>query len=73
MNAGLSCRNCGTTHDQDAALTKFSYNGPHRKPVYQVTRKEDEPRWHWQHTGIQIFPVLLVPSVLAQLPGNTPG
>ncbi len=24
--------------------------GPNRKPVYKVTRKHDEPRWHWGHT-----------------------
>ena len=25
-------------------------SGPRRKPVYKVTRKEDDHRWHWQHT-----------------------
>ena len=24
--------------------------GPNRKPVYKVTRKHDDPRWHWGHT-----------------------
>jgi len=40
------------------------FNGPHRKPVYKVTRKEHDLRWHWQHTGPQILPVILVASVL---------
>lgn len=24
--------------------------GPNRKPVYKVTRKQDDLRWHWRHT-----------------------
>ena len=24
--------------------------GPRRKPVYKVTRKHTDPRWHWGHT-----------------------
>jgi cellulose synthase (UDP-forming) len=39
------------------------FNGPHRKPVYQVTRKEDDLRWHWQQTVPQILPVLFVAVV----------
>jgi cellulose synthase (UDP-forming) len=39
------------------------FNGPHRKPVYKVTRKENDLRWHWQQTVPQILPVLLVAAV----------
>ena len=34
--------------------------GPHRKPVYTVTRKEDDFRWHWRHTLPQTSLVLLI-------------
>jgi cellulose synthase (UDP-forming) len=34
--------------------------GPHRKPVYKVTRKHDDPRWHWGHTLPQTSVLLLV-------------
>jgi cellulose synthase (UDP-forming) len=39
--------------------------GPHRKPVYKVTRKEDDLRWHWRHTMPQTTIVLAVLVVLA--------
>jgi cellulose synthase (UDP-forming) len=26
------------------------FSGPRRKPVYRVTRKQDDTRWHWQYT-----------------------
>ncbi|MDQ1424846.1 MAG: hypothetical protein QOD72_2344 [Acidimicrobiaceae bacterium] len=38
-------------------------SGPNRKPEYKVTRKEDDLRWHWQHTVPQIFPLLIVAIV----------
>jgi hypothetical protein len=38
-------------------------NGPRRKPVYTVTRKEDDLRWHWRHTLPQTAVVLLIPIV----------
>jgi cellulose synthase (UDP-forming) len=38
-------------------------SGPRRKPEYRVTRKEDDLRWHWQHTVPQIFPLLIVAIV----------
>jgi cellulose synthase (UDP-forming) len=34
--------------------------GPNRKPVYKVTRKEHDLRWHWRHTLPQTTLVLLV-------------
>jgi cellulose synthase (UDP-forming) len=36
------------------------FSGPRRKPVYKVTRKEDDLRWHWQHTTPQAIPVMMV-------------
>jgi cellulose synthase (UDP-forming) len=40
------------------------FGGPNRKPVYKVTRKEDDLRWHWRHTLPQTSLVLLVVFVL---------
>jgi cellulose synthase (UDP-forming) len=37
--------------------------GPRRKPVYRVTRKHDDLRWHWRHTLPQTTLVLLVACV----------
>ncbi len=34
--------------------------GPRRKPVYKVTRKHNEVRWHWQHVLPQTFILALV-------------
>ncbi len=34
--------------------------GPNHKPVYKVTRKHDDPRWHWGHTLPQTSVLLLV-------------
>jgi cellulose synthase (UDP-forming) len=38
--------------------------GPHRKPVYKVTRKENDLRWHWRQTLPQTSIVLVVLVVL---------
>jgi cellulose synthase (UDP-forming) len=38
--------------------------GPNRKPVYKVTRKHDDLRWHWRHTLPQTTLVMLVLCVL---------
>jgi hypothetical protein len=38
--------------------------GPHHKPVYKVTRKEDDLRWHWRQTLPQTTIVLAVLIVL---------
>jgi cellulose synthase (UDP-forming) len=40
------------------------FGGPNRKPVYKVTRKQDDLRWHWRHTLPQTSLVLLVVFVL---------
>lgn len=34
------------------------FGGPNRKPVYKITRKEDDLRWHWRHTLPQTSIVL---------------
>ena len=34
--------------------------GPHRKPIYKVTRKHDDPRWHWAHTLPQTAVLMVV-------------
>jgi cellulose synthase (UDP-forming) len=34
--------------------------GPRRKPVYKVTRKHHDPRWHWRHTLPQTTLLLAV-------------
>jgi cellulose synthase (UDP-forming) len=34
--------------------------GPNRKPVYKVTRKHDDQRWHWGHTLPQTSVLLTV-------------
>jgi hypothetical protein len=34
--------------------------GPNRKPVYKVTRKHDDPRWHWGHTMPQTLVLLTI-------------
>jgi cellulose synthase (UDP-forming) len=38
--------------------------GPNHKPVYKVTRKHDDPRWHWGHTLPQTSVLLLVSFTL---------
>lgn len=50
-------------------------NGPRRKPVYTVTRKEHDLRWHWRHTLPQTAVVLLIPTVAiyALVHGRLPG
>jgi cellulose synthase (UDP-forming) len=44
-----------------ATLVALRY-GPHRKPVYRVTRKEHVYRWYWQETLPQL---LLVTALVA--------
>jgi cellulose synthase (UDP-forming) len=36
------------------------FGGATRKPTYKVTRKHDDPRWHWGHTLPQTSILLLV-------------
>ena len=49
-------------------------SGPNRKPVYKVTRKEDDVRWHWRHTLPQTGFVLILPlmGLYALLHGTLP-
>jgi hypothetical protein len=35
-------------------------NGPNRKPVYKVTRKHTEVRWHWGHTMPQTLVIVTI-------------
>ena len=46
------------------AMIQAVLGGPNRKPVYKVTRKEDDLRWHWRHTLPQTSVVLFVLIVL---------
>jgi len=32
------------------ATVQAILGGPKRKPIYKVTRKQTDPRWHWGHT-----------------------
>jgi cellulose synthase (UDP-forming) len=50
-------------------------SGPNRKPIYKVTRKEDDLRWHWRHTLPQTALVLLAPfvGIYAVTHGTLPG
>jgi cellulose synthase (UDP-forming) len=42
------------------ATVQAVLGGPHRKPVYRVTLKSDDVRWHWRHTIPQSVVVLTV-------------
>jgi cellulose synthase (UDP-forming) len=44
--------------------------GPSRKPVYKVTRKHNDPRWHWGHTLPQTTVLLTVIVTLVYALGN---
>jgi cellulose synthase (UDP-forming) len=48
--------------------------GPNRKPVYKVTRKHTDPRWHWGHTLPQtsVLAVVLCTFVYALRDGTLP-
>jgi cellulose synthase (UDP-forming) len=48
--------------------------GPARKPVYKVTRKHNDPRWHWGHTLPQttVLLTVLITLVYALRNGTTP-
>jgi hypothetical protein len=45
------------------ATLQAIFSGPNRKPVYTVTRKHDDHRWHWRETLSQAGLVLVVPFV----------
>jgi hypothetical protein len=38
-------------------------SGPNRKPVYKVTRKENDYRWHWQQSMPQTLAIVVVAIV----------
>ena len=42
------------------ASIKAILGGPGRKPIYKVTRKQTDPRWHWGHTLPQSTMLALV-------------
>ena len=42
------------------ACVQALLGGRHRKPVYKVTRKQDDLRWHWRHTLPHTTVVLVV-------------
>jgi cellulose synthase (UDP-forming) len=42
------------------ATVQALLGGPNRKPVYKVTRKHNDPRWHWGHTLPQTTVLLTV-------------
>jgi len=46
------------------ACVQALLGGPNRKPVYKVTRKEDDLRWHWRHTLPQTTLLLTVICVM---------
>ena len=45
------------------ATVQALLGGPNRKPVYRVTRKVDDVRWHWRQTLPQAAMLLLVVTV----------
>jgi cellulose synthase (UDP-forming) len=46
------------------ATVQALLSGPNRKPVYVVTRKHDDVRWHWRHTLPQTT-IVLATAVIA--------
>jgi cellulose synthase (UDP-forming) len=45
------------------AVVRAIAGGPNRKPVYEVTRKEEDVRWHWRQTLPQTVVILGVVAV----------
>ena len=39
------------------------FSGPNRKPMYKVTRKESDYRWHWRYSIPQALPIMVVAIV----------
>jgi cellulose synthase (UDP-forming) len=46
------------------ACFKALLGGPHRKPIYKITRKSTLIRWHWRETLPQALLASLVPAAL---------
>ena len=57
------------------ACVQALIGGRRRKPIYKVTRKQDDLRWHWRHTLPHTTVALLVLfgglDALRYSPGNT--
>jgi cellulose synthase (UDP-forming) len=45
------------------AVAQGLLGGPNRKPVYRVTLKSDDTRWHWRHTLPQTLVVMTLAVV----------
>jgi cellulose synthase (UDP-forming) len=45
------------------AVVQGLVGGPNRKPVYRVTLKSDDTRWHWRHTLPQTLVVMTLAVV----------
>lgn len=45
------------------AVAQGLIGGPNRKPVYRVTLKSDDTRWHWRHTLPQTLVVMTLAVV----------
>ncbi|HYB28877.1 MAG TPA: glycosyltransferase [Solirubrobacteraceae bacterium] len=48
-----------------AACCKALLGGPHRKPIYRITRKDTEVRWYWRETMPHLILALLIPVAFA--------
>ena len=56
------------------ATVQAILGGPNRKPVYKVTRKHADTRWHWGHTLPQaaVVAVMLCTLTYALCAGTAP-
>jgi cellulose synthase (UDP-forming) len=43
------------------ACCKAVLGGPHRKPIYRITRKDTEVRWYWRETLPHVILAVLIP------------
>jgi cellulose synthase (UDP-forming) len=43
------------------ACCKALLGGPHRKPIYRITRKDTEVRWYWRETLPHVILAVLIP------------
>jgi cellulose synthase (UDP-forming) len=47
------------------ACCKALLGGPHRKPIYRITRKDTEVRWYWRETLPHVILAALIPIAFA--------
>lgn len=47
------------------ACCKALLGGPHRKPIYRITRKDTEVRWYWRETLPHVILATLIPLAFA--------